>query len=186
MASFPFPPQSLNEWCPLDEAGRRSWLNYASRRFFDTGGVLVSKAPGRVIILDGSLVDTLLGFYCAIGEAVNGPGGYFGRSMEAFDDCLFSGFGLEYPYTIVWRESQGSRCVLDAQALLKFLDDECGYDLPSEGFADDIGLREERRREVLAGARTLFDKIANTIRSVPDRNGRCRNGGYGSVTLVLE
>ncbi|MEG4145454.1 barstar family protein [Microcoleus sp. AT3-A2] len=179
MASFPFPPQSLNEWCPLDEAGRRSWLTYASQRFFDIGGVLVSKAPGRVIVLDGSLFDTLLGFYCAIGEAVNGPGGYFGNSMMAFDDCLFRGFGLEYPYTIVWRESQRSQCVLDVLALLKYLDDECSCDWPFERFADDIGLREQRRREVLAGDQTMFDEIAETIRSVPDRNG-------GSVTLVLE
>ena len=97
MASFPFPPESLNEWRPLDEAGRRSWLTYASQRFFDPGVVFVpSKARGRVIVVDGSLVDTLLGFYCAIGEAVNGPGGYFGLSMLAFDDCLFSGFGLEF------------------------------------------------------------------------------------------
>jgi hypothetical protein len=135
MASFPFPPESLNEWRPLDEAGRRSWLTYASQRFFDPGVVFVpSKARGRVIVVDGSLVDTLLGFYCAIGEAVNGPGGYFGLSMLAFDDCLFSGFGLEYPYTIVWRESQRSQRVLDAQALLKYLDDECGHDFDSEWF----------------------------------------------------
>lgn len=181
MASFPFPPASLNEWRPLDEAGRRSWLTCASQRFFDPGAVFVpSKARGRVIVVDGSLVDTLLGFYCAIGEAVNGPGGYFGLSMLAFDDCLFSGFGLEFPYTIVWRESQRSQRVLDAQALLKYLDDECRRcDLPSEWFAEGIAEREKTRRATLAGERTMFDEIVDTIRSVPERNG-------GSVTLVLE
>jgi hypothetical protein len=180
MASFPFPPESLNEWRPLDEADRRSWLTHASQRFFDPGGVFVpSKARSRAIVVDGSLVDTLLGFYCAIGEAVNGPGGYFGLSIEAFDDCLFSGFGLEFPYTIVWRESQRSQRVLDAQALLKYLDDECGYDLDSDWFAESIAWREKTRRAALAGERTMFDKIADIIRSVPQRNG-------GSVTLVLE
>ena len=180
MASFPFPPESLNEWRPLDEAGRRSWLTYASQRFFDPGAVFVpSKARGRVIVVDGSLVDTLLGFYCAIGEAVNGPGGYFGLSMLAFDDCLFSGFGLEYPYTIVWRESQRSQRVLDAQALLKYLDDEYDYDLDPEWFTESIAWREKTRRAALAGERTMFDEIVDTIRSVPERNG-------GSVTLVLE
>jgi hypothetical protein len=125
------------------------------------------------------LVDTLLGFYCAIGEAVNGPGGYFGLSMLAFDDCLFSGFGLEFPYTIVWRESQRSQRVLDAQALLKYLDDQCDYDLDPEWFAEGIAWREKTRRAALAGEQTMFDKIADIIRSVPQRNG-------GSVTLVLE
>jgi Barstar (barnase inhibitor) len=179
MASFLFPPQSLNEWRPLDEAGRRSWLTYASQSFFDSGGVFVSKAPGRVIVVDGSLVDTLLGFYCAIGEAVNGPGGYFGNSMEAFDDCLFTGFGLEYPYTIVWRESQRSQRVLDAPALLKFLNDECSDDLPSDRFAEGLTWREQTRRAARAGERTMFDEIADTIRSVPERLG-------GLVTLLLE
>jgi hypothetical protein len=110
---------------------------------------------------------------------VNGPGGYLGLSMLAFDDCLFSGFGLEYPYTIVWRESQRSQRVLDAQALLKYLDDECGHDLDPELFAEGIAWREKTRRAALAGEQTMFDNIVNTIRSVPERNG-------GSVTLVLE
>ena len=28
-----------------------------------------------------------------MGEAVNGPGGYFGRNLDAFADCLRGGFG---------------------------------------------------------------------------------------------
>ncbi|WP_327590963.1 barstar family protein [Nonomuraea sp. NBC_00507] len=29
-------------------------------------------------------------FYLAMGEAINGPGGYFGRNLDALDDCLRS------------------------------------------------------------------------------------------------
>jgi len=178
--TFRFPPESLNEWRPLDEAGRRLWLTYASQRFFDTSsGFVPARAPGRVVVVHGGLVDTLLGFYCAIGEAVNGPGGYFGRSMQAFDDCLFTGFGLEYPYTIIWKESKHSRGVLESQALLKFLDDECSDELPSEGFEEGRAWLEEARRAALAGERTMFDEIVDNIRSVPERGG-------GPVTLALE
>ncbi|MFD9633076.1 barstar family protein [Streptomyces violascens] len=28
------------------------------------------------------------GCYCALGEAVNGPGGYFGSNLDALADCL--------------------------------------------------------------------------------------------------
>jgi hypothetical protein len=177
---FLFPPESLNEWRRLDEAGRRLWLTCASRRFFEADTRFVPmKVPGRVVVVHGSLVDTLLGFYCAIGEAVNGPGGYFGASMRAFDDCLFTGFGLEYPYTILWKDSQRSKGVLDARALLKFLEDECSHDRASERFEEGRAWREEARRAALAGERTMFDEIVATIRSVPKRGG-------GSVTLVVE
>ena len=32
-------------------------------------------------------------FYREIGSAVNGPGGYFGRNLDALADCLRGGFG---------------------------------------------------------------------------------------------
>jgi RNAse (barnase) inhibitor barstar len=132
-ATFPFPPGSHGEWRGLDETGRRQWLDCAHHCVFcDPSEVVHSKSPGRVVVLEGAIIDDLLGFYCAIGEAVNGPGGYFGRSMQGFDDCLFGDFGLEYPYTIVWKESDRSKRSLGSQALLRFLAEECGHALSAE------------------------------------------------------
>jgi hypothetical protein len=40
------------------------------------------------LLLDGGHIDDLTSFFCAIGEAVDGPGGYFGWNLDAFGECL--------------------------------------------------------------------------------------------------
>ncbi len=49
------------------------------------------------------------GFYCAIGEAINGPGGYFGWNLDALADCLGGGFGAQAPLRLVWHDSAVAR-----------------------------------------------------------------------------
>ncbi|MEU7913245.1 barstar family protein [Microbispora bryophytorum] len=49
------------------------------------------RAPGRTYDLDGSHITDKAGFHLAIGEAINGPGGYFGCNLDALDDCLCGG-----------------------------------------------------------------------------------------------
>jgi RNAse (barnase) inhibitor barstar len=55
----------------------------------------------------GSLED----FWTAVGEAVNGPEGYFGRNLDAFNDCLRGGYGQpeDDDYVIEWRDHEVSR-----------------------------------------------------------------------------
>ncbi|MGR7001821.1 barstar family protein [Yinghuangia aomiensis] len=36
----------------------------------------------------------------ALGETVNGPGGYFGGNLDALDDCLGGTFGYTAPGTL--------------------------------------------------------------------------------------
>ncbi|MEV6291373.1 barstar family protein [Streptomyces sp. NPDC051896] len=62
-------------------------------------------------MLDGTQIRTLENFWQAIGEAINGPGGYFGRNLDAFADCLSGGFGTpdDDDYIIEWRDHQISR-----------------------------------------------------------------------------
>lgn len=176
--TFRFPPVEPNTWRPLDERGRLDWLEAVRSRFFDEARhVVPSRIPGRTVVLDGDVVDNRLGFYCAFGEAVNGPGGYFGGKMESFDDCMFGGFGLEPPWTVIWRRSAESARILEASALLAYLDAECRGPLDAEGLA----WREETRKAALSGTRTLFDEIVETIRSVP-----LRSSGKVAATLVLE
>ncbi|MFE3458975.1 barstar family protein [Nocardiopsis aegyptia] len=44
-------------------------------------------------VIQGSEVSGLEDFWRAVGEAVNGPGGYFGTNLDAFADCLSGGYG---------------------------------------------------------------------------------------------
>jgi hypothetical protein len=49
------------------------------------------------------------GFYCAIGEAINGPAGYFGWDLDALDDCLCGRFGAQASFRLVWHHSSVAR-----------------------------------------------------------------------------
>ncbi|MFC9706086.1 barstar family protein [Streptomyces sp. NPDC056943] len=62
-------------------------------------------------VLDGRQIRTLEDFWRVIGEAINGPGGYFGRNLDAFADCLSGGFGApdDDDYVVEWRDHQVSR-----------------------------------------------------------------------------
>ncbi|MGW4442282.1 barstar family protein [Streptomyces sp. NPDC004682] len=62
-------------------------------------------------VLDGTRISTLEDFWRVVGEAVNGTGGYFGRNLDAFADCLSGGFGTpdDDDYVVEWREHQVSR-----------------------------------------------------------------------------
>jgi hypothetical protein len=79
--------------------GRRAWLSVAlNRRVHGVGGPL----DGRDLVD----VDAV---YCALGEAVNGPGGYYGWNLDAVADCLRGGFGAVPPFAVEWLESGVAR-----------------------------------------------------------------------------
>ena len=61
--------------------------------------------------IDGRKIKSTKDFYREIGVAVNGPGGYFGRNLDALADCLRGGFGTpeDRPYEFVWEHSAQSR-----------------------------------------------------------------------------
>jgi RNAse (barnase) inhibitor barstar len=68
--------------------------------------------------LDGRKIKSVKDFYREIGCSVNGPGGYFGRNLDALADCLRGGFGTpeNRPYEFEWEHSALSRRYLvDAQ-----------------------------------------------------------------------
>ncbi|MEU9117880.1 barstar family protein [Streptomyces sp. NPDC048483] len=100
------PPAAPNLWAAYDTERREIWLErvaaYHRRPPQD--------APaGRVYHLDGRFITDEPGFCLAIGEAVNGPGGYFGRCLAALDDCLCGHFGATVPFTVIWHHSQVAR-----------------------------------------------------------------------------
>ncbi|MFF4607825.1 barstar family protein [Streptomyces sp. NPDC001339] len=62
-------------------------------------------------VLEGAQIRTLEDFWRVIGEAINGPDGYFGKNLDAFADCLSGGFGTpdDDDYEVEWRDHQVSR-----------------------------------------------------------------------------
>ncbi|MGK5643322.1 barstar family protein, partial [Streptomyces sp. URMC 126] len=74
----------LGLWHRLDRAGRHGWLSAA---LIHHGFRSVpDRPPDTVYCLDGRHITDVDGFYCALGEAVNGPGGYFGWNPDALED----------------------------------------------------------------------------------------------------
>ncbi|MGK5642393.1 barstar family protein [Streptomyces sp. URMC 126] len=62
-------------------------------------------------VLDGTRIRTLEDFWRVIGEAINGPGGYFGRNLDALADCLSGGMGApdDNDYVVEWCDHKVSR-----------------------------------------------------------------------------
>ncbi len=79
--------------------GRRAWLSVALNR----------RVHGAAGPLDGRDLVDVDAVYCALGEAVNGPGGYYGWNLDALADCLRGGFGAVPPFTVEWRDSEVAR-----------------------------------------------------------------------------
>ncbi|MFB7371708.1 barstar family protein [Streptomyces sp. NPDC056222] len=104
------PPTEPNLWAPYDSEGRDEWLELTTRAW---------RAPapspdrsGGEHHLDGRFVTDVPGLHCAIGEALLGPGRYFGREWNAFKDCLGGGFGVVPPFTLTWHDSEVARRAL--------------------------------------------------------------------------
>jgi len=61
--------------------------------------------------LQGTRIADLDAFWVELGAAVNGPGGFFGRSLDGLNDCLRGGFGTpdDGDFLIVWNHHELSR-----------------------------------------------------------------------------
>ncbi|GAA1407854.1 barstar family protein [Catellatospora coxensis] len=99
-------PAEPGEWTGYDRALRHEWAGAALAHH---GFGLPDRPAGRTYHLDGRFVTDVEGFYCAIGEAVNGPGGYFGWNLDALVDCLRGRWGAETPLSLVWHDSAVAR-----------------------------------------------------------------------------
>ncbi|WP_176955692.1 barstar family protein, partial [Sinosporangium album] len=53
--------------------------------------------------IDGDKIANEYSFHCALGEAVNGPGGYYGSNLDALDDCLRGIRAGDIGFQLVWR-----------------------------------------------------------------------------------
>lgn len=106
-------PQEKNQWVTLCTSERRHWLDAcaAIRRTHRP------HRPVRVTYdMDASHVTDYPSFFIAIGEAIHGPGGYFGRNVDALSDCLCGGFGATSPFTLKIRHAEIAQRHLTSEA----------------------------------------------------------------------
>jgi RNAse (barnase) inhibitor barstar len=79
----------------------------------------MTREPGEdkpvIFRIDGRKIKSANDFYREVGSSVNGPGGYFGRNLDALADCLRGGFGTpdNRPYEFEWQHSAVSRQYLN-------------------------------------------------------------------------
>jgi RNAse (barnase) inhibitor barstar len=110
------PPTEKNLWTELGPDGRWAWLELALGRYTRRAEDIPTGGTYR---LDGSSVTDQSSFYCALGEAVNGSGGYYGWNLDAVIDCTRGGFGAKPPFTLVWQDADvGRRCLGQSPLIL--------------------------------------------------------------------
>ncbi|WP_326739644.1 barstar family protein [Streptomyces sp. NBC_01022] len=113
-------------------------------------------------VIDGSEVTGLDRFWDVIGEAVNGPGGYFGRNLDAFADCLRGGMGTpdDDDFVIEWRGHALSARALGHEETARHL-----RGLSGRAHASNLPrLRQELARAEAGLGPTLFDRLLEIIR----------------------
>ncbi|MFC7109620.1 barstar family protein [Nonomuraea rubra] len=76
-------------------------------------------------MINGSQIVGEGSFYCALGEAVNGPGGYFGSTLDGLADCLAASRNASTPFKLVWehfsaaQERMGASLAASAMDVLR-------------------------------------------------------------------
>ncbi|WP_020140682.1 barstar family protein [Streptomyces sp. 351MFTsu5.1] len=100
-------PDTLGAWAGLDTRRRGAWLDLVRERACRRSHL--DRPAGHAYELDGRHITDQPGLYLALGETVNGPGGYFGGCLAALDDCLHGTFGFAAPATLLWRSAGTAR-----------------------------------------------------------------------------
>jgi hypothetical protein len=80
-------PGSVNLWAQLPVGEREAWLEVAQIVSFRENRLPYPALRERIDV-DGTHVEDLASLFCALGEAVEGPGGFCGASVAGLADCL--------------------------------------------------------------------------------------------------
>ncbi|GHN02387.1 hypothetical protein WSM22_38760 [Cytophagales bacterium WSM2-2] len=110
--------KSSLDWRPLSENEKNEWLDAC----LAWRGLPDQQIKAFNYIVDGSQVNSRLGFYCLLGESFFGYRGYFGRDSHGFNDC-FSEIALfektkslvEEGAKVTFKNSKQIREVLDSE-----------------------------------------------------------------------
>lgn len=103
---FAGPPAAPAAWAGLGTRLRGAWLDIVRER---PRSAPTDRPAGYAYELDGRHITDEPGLHLALGEAVNGPGGYFGGGPAALADCLRGTFGCTTPATLLWRDAETAR-----------------------------------------------------------------------------
>lgn len=101
------------EWLQWPVSQHGAWLHVVQNAWFTSNHRAARYGVDEVAYLDGANIFTRSGFFCALGEAVNGPGGYFGSNLDALADCISSSLSERPLVKIVWRDFGTSQESLD-------------------------------------------------------------------------
>jgi hypothetical protein len=102
------PRDAPGAWAGHDTRQRGAWLDFVREH----GGRVEhqDRPTGQAYALDGQNITDEPGLCLALGEAVNGPGGYFGGCLDArLVDCLRGTFGYTAPATLLWPDAAAAR-----------------------------------------------------------------------------
>ncbi|MFG3133301.1 barstar family protein [Streptomyces tendae] len=102
-------PLIKGEWVGYPVESHDSWLHVVQNSWFETGHAAKRYGVGEICVIDGSQIVGEGSFYCALGEAVNGPGGYFGSTLDGLADCLASSRNASAPFKLVWEHFSGAQ-----------------------------------------------------------------------------
>ncbi|WP_234310731.1 MULTISPECIES: barstar family protein [unclassified Streptomyces] len=101
------------DWARQPPEWHGSWLHVAQTAWFTSGKRATRYETRETVFLDGTRITTRDAFFCALGEAVNGVGGYFGSSHGGLIDCLRTAQREHAPpFRLVWRDFASSRHAL--------------------------------------------------------------------------
>jgi hypothetical protein len=162
---FPFPPDRVSSWAALSGDERGVWLGKARDRHFESmrsGSRPPDAPPHSRFAVDLELVRDLPAFFCALGEAINGPGGYFGgMNYLSLQDCLHGGFGVTLPFHLEVRRPIRANAMLDGQALANWASER----IVRHQYLDSNGLAwlEQQRIAGMENRATLLDVILREL-----------------------
>lgn len=109
-------PAEPGEWARIPADSHESWLHVVQTSWFTTDKRATRYDTDETVFLDGSAIAGRDSLYCALGEAFNGPRGYFGSNLDALFDCLRTSRAEGVaPSTLVWRDYPSSREALGAE-----------------------------------------------------------------------
>ncbi|AQS06650.1 barstar family protein [Clostridium beijerinckii] len=135
----------------------------------------------KIYIINGKNIVDLKSLFSEFARVVNAPGGYFGKCLQSFDDCLFGGFGLEAPCEIIWINSDFSRDYLNDKMLEEYYEDILRKNkiLTEEGKKYVIETIDSAKK----GKKSMFDEVIRLIESVTERAELIDNW---TIDLVLK
>ncbi|WP_238014581.1 barstar family protein [Dactylosporangium sp. AC04546] len=82
------PPAGKGEWETIPVGLREGWVEVSTLLDAQrsTDAVRVSRSDD--VVLEGRGILDVASFFCAVGEAFSGPGGYFGNNFTSLEECL--------------------------------------------------------------------------------------------------